>query len=317
MPSPTRSRLLPAVDLVTPAGGSEYPQILRAASYTWWRSLLGTVMGLSFFVLLTATVSQTVTAIAWSTGSSGLSYPDYASSAVAFKRPSGMLGANLGIATLIPISIVLMLLMHRMSPGWLSSVQRRIRWRYLLACLAIAAVALNGVTLLSTLVGPAVSINPQPGLWGFLVVIVLTSWLQAAAEEYFFRGYLMQAMGSLVAHPWFGVVSSSLIFALLHGTQNLPLFLDRLGFGLLAAALVWRTGGLEAGIAAHVINNAFAYIIAGLTSSIATIKAIQSIGWIDAAFDVGGFAVFALLAWLLARRMRIQRVVGLPELRPR
>ena len=97
--------------------------------------------------------------------------------------------------------------------------------------------------------------RPQPGFWGFLVVIILTSPLQAAAEEIFFRGYLMQALGSLVAQPWFGVVVSAVVFALMHGVQNPALFLDRLGFGLLAGFLVWRTGGLEAGIGAHVINN--------------------------------------------------------------
>ena len=79
---------------------------------------------------------------------------------------------------------------------------------------------------------------------------------------------------------------SSLVFALLHGTQNLPLFADRLAFGLLAALLVWRTGGLEAGIAAHVINNVFAYLIAGLTTSVAELKGISGIGWVDATFDV-------------------------------
>ena len=172
-------------------------------------------------------------------------------------------------------------------------------------------MALNGVVLLSTLVEAPARWSPQPGFWGFLVVIILTSPLQAAAEEVFFRGYLMQALGSLVAKPWFGVVVSALVFALLHGTQNLPLFLDRLGFGLLAAVLVWRTGGLEAGIAAHVINNVFAYVLAGLTTSIAEIRAISEIGWVDAAFDVGGFALFAVLAYLVARRLRLPTRVQL------
>jgi hypothetical protein len=107
------------------------------------------------------------------------------------------------------------------------------------------------------------------------------------------------------------VVVSSVVFALLHGTQNLPLFVDRLAFGLLAAILVWRTGGLEAGIAAHVINNVFAYVIAGLTTSIAGLKATQGIGWVDAAFDVGGFAVYALLAYLAFRMLRLRHTVDL------
>ena len=143
-----------------------------------------------------------------------------------------------------------------------------------MGCLVIAVVSLNGVLLLSTLIDEPLRFSPQPGFWGFLVVIVLTSPLQAMAEEIFFRGYLMQALGSLVAQPWFGVVVSALVFALLHGLQNPPLFVARLAFGLLAGVLVWRTGGLEAGIAAHVVNNVCAYTIAGLTTSIATLKAV-------------------------------------------
>ena len=136
-------------------------------------------------------------------------------------------------------------------------------------------------------------------------MILLTSPLQAIAEEVFFRGYLLQALGSLVAQPWFGVVVSAVVFALLHGVQNPPLFAARLAFGLLAGVLVWRTGGLEAGIAAHIVNNVFAYGIAGLTTSIASLKAIREITWADAAFDVGGFALFAVLAYVLFRLLRL------------
>jgi membrane protease YdiL (CAAX protease family) len=143
------------------------------------------------------------------------------------------------------------------------------------------------------------------------VVIVLTAPFQAAAEEIFFRGYLMQALGSLVAHPAFGVVVSALIFALMHGVQNPALFLNRLGFGLLAGVLVWRTGGLEAGIGAHVVNNVCAYVIAGLTSSIATVRGISSISWLDSGIQLGGFAVFALLALLIARQLKLRSRVDL------
>ena len=70
---------------------------------------------------------------------------------------------NLGLATLIPIAWALMALLHQMRPRWLSSVQPRIRWRYLFGCLAIAAVVLNGVMLLSTMVGGPLSFEPQKG----------------------------------------------------------------------------------------------------------------------------------------------------------
>ena len=52
---------------------------------------------------------------------------------------------------------------------------------------------------------------------------------------------------------------TALLFALAHGLQNFPLFFDRFMFGLIAAWLVIRTGGLEAGIALHVLNNFLAF----------------------------------------------------------
>ncbi len=301
---PVRSRPFDIVEPNLPPDGVGYPQLLRGEEYAPWRSVVGVVMGLSFFILLTNLVSQLVVFVSWSLFGSSVLFRDYSTQAIAFQRPSGMLAANLGIATLIPVSCVLMMLLHRMRPAWLASVQARVRWPYFLACLGVAVVVFNGVILLSILVSRDASFRPQAGFWGFLVVILLTAPIQAAAEEVFFRGYLMQALGSLFSRAWIGVVASALVFAYLHGSQNLPLFLDRFAFGLLAAVLVWRTGGIEASVAAHVVNNIFAYLIAGLTTSIAALKAVQEIGWVDAVIDVGGFAVFSALALLVAVKMK-------------
>jgi uncharacterized protein len=307
VPVPTQ----PFLPEVLPPDGAPYPLILRGPTYALWRSLLGVVFGLSLFLLLSTVVSQLVVVVGWALTAADRPYADYVRSALAFERPSGLLGTNLGILTLVPISFAMLAVLHHVRPRWLMSVQPGMRWRYLLVCLVIALVSLNGVLLLSQLASERPALHVQQGYWGFLAVILLTSPLQAAAEEIFFRGYLLQALGSLVARPWFGVVVSSVVFALLHGTQNLPLFIDRLAFGLLAAVLVWRTGGIEAGIAAHIVNNVFAYGIAGVTTGIATLKAVQGIGWVDAAFDVGGFAVFALLAYLAFRRLKLRHLVDL------
>ena len=311
-PAAAPRRYDPQLPEALPPDGAPYPQILRGPSYVWWRALLGVVCGLSLYLLMTSVVTQVVLGVSWGAIGAGEAYADFARRALAFEIPAGMIAANLGIATLIPICWVLMAIVHQVRPRWLSSVQPRIRWRYLLICAGVALVVLNAVTLIPLAFGGSPpTVSAQPGFWSFLVVIVLTAPLQAAAEEIFFRGYLMQALGSLVAHPAFGVVVSALIFALMHGVQNPALFLNRLGFGLLAGVLVWRTGGLEAGIGAHVVNNICAYVIAGLTSSIAAVRGISSITWLDSGIQLGGFAVFAVLALLVARRMNLRSRVDL------
>ena len=82
-------------------------------------------------------------------------------------------------------------------------------------------------------------------------------------------GYLAQAFGGLFGRfgPAVGaavaVVVPAVLFALAHGLgQDLPIFIDRLAFGLVAGALVLLTGGLEAGIAMHVVNNFLAFGLA-------------------------------------------------------
>ena len=94
-------------------------------------------------------------------------------------------------------------------------------------------------------------------------MVALLTPLQAAGEEYAFRGYLMQAFGGLFRSRWVAVVASAFLFGLAHGLgQSAPIFFDRFAFGLVAGALVVLTGGLEAGIAMHVLNNWLAFGLA-------------------------------------------------------
>ena len=164
-------------------------------SYVWWRSVAGVVFAISLFALVTMVVSQALVMLFWATTAGNQPYRDYFAKAFAFETPLGMLAVNLGLATLIPIAWALMAFLHQMRPRWLSSVQPRTRWRYLFGCLAIAAVVLNGVMLLSTKVGEPLSLHPQKGFWGFLVVIVL-SHPPGGAEESSSRYYPGRQSGS-------------------------------------------------------------------------------------------------------------------------
>ncbi|HNV10398.1 MAG TPA: CPBP family intramembrane metalloprotease [Propionibacteriaceae bacterium] len=287
-----------------PPAGVDYTQVLRGSGMGPMSAAMGIALGIALYVVGTQVIAS---AILWAFHSLGRVQTDYAtwaSEALAYQHPVGMLAGHLGLASLILLSIGLVWRLHRIHPKWLSSVQPGMRWRYLLLCAGISAVVLNAVMWLSRIGEPTPWAMPSQ-TWLWLALILLTSPLQAAGEEFFFRGYLLQAFGSFVPHRWFGVVTSAFIFAVFHGVQNVPLFLDRFGFGLLAGWLVVVTGGLEAGIAAHVVNNLFAFGYALFMGGVASARAVRSIGWVDAAWDLSGFAILAACAWWLGRRLNV------------
>ena len=97
---------------------------------------------------------------------------------------------------------------------------------------------------------------------GFVLCLVLGP-LQCVAEEYGFRGILMQTFGAWFRLPVVAVVLSAAVFASQHPYDFwgvLVIFLSGLFFGF-AAEL---TGGLEAGSALHIANNMSAFLIAGV-----------------------------------------------------
>jgi len=188
--------------------------------------------------------------------------------------PAGLAVLNLTLAAGIPLAWLVLWLFHRLKPRWLSSVAPRLRWGYFFVCIGLSFVALLATVAVSMVLPAAPGGAPEGQLneftsttRDFLLVIALLTPLQAAGEEYIFRGYLTQAFGSLLAHPVvarsLAVLGPAVLFALAHGLgQSWPVFFDRLAFGIVAGILVLRTGGLEASIAMHVLNNFFAFGLA-------------------------------------------------------
>ena len=290
------------------APGVSYADVLKTSGEPGaagpLRAVLGVSIGLGGFVVLAPLLVYVVLALAWSLSGAPGEFAAYLTAGQRMEFPAGMLAAHVGLTVLIPIAFGLVIGLHRVPGRWLNSVQPGFRWRYAIVCFLVAAVVLNLGLWVSRgfTIGP---VAPQDGWGWFLVVIVLTSPLQAAAEEFFFRGYLLAALTALTRNRWVGVAGSALVFAVFHGVQNVPLFCYRLGFGLAAGALVVLTGGLEAGIAAHVVNNLCSFTYATLGSSVAAVMATTEISWGESGSALASFVVFGALAWLVGRRMRV------------
>ncbi|NYD58281.1 hypothetical protein BKA08_002519 [Nocardioides marinisabuli] len=258
-----------------------YHRLLSAAPRRGWWMLFGVaVLGVLFIVLqlLIALVLTLWLALG------GLEV------GAAFDRVSGegevmpsfLALVNLGWAVTIPVALGVVWVVHGVSPGWLSSVARRLRWGWMLTCFGLSFIALLATLVVSALVPAQESVALDGGLndftrttRDFLLVVLLLTPLQAAGEEYAFRGYLTQSFGAVLSRwPRVSVVTAvvvpAVVFALFHGVQDPPIFVDRLAFGLVAGTLVVLTGGLEAGIAMHVLNNLLAFGLALAFSDMTT-----------------------------------------------
>jgi membrane protease YdiL (CAAX protease family) len=227
--------------------------------------------------------------------------------------PSGLAYLNLSLAAAIPLTWLVVRFVHGLRPGWLASVRPRLRWRYLGACLAVAVVALVATVVVSAVLpssaGDGTEISGTLNDFtsttrDFVIVLVLLTPLQAAGEEYAFRGYLMQAFGGLFRSRWVAVVASAFIFGLAHGLgQSIPVFFDRFAFGLVAGALVVLTGGLEAGIAMHVLNNWLAFGLALAYGDMGSTLNPSGGSWWSIPVTLTQSLVYLALALLVARRM--------------
>jgi membrane protease YdiL (CAAX protease family) len=273
---------------------------MRARDWAWWRPVAGLLLLVVVYV-----VASTITVIvALLTGIA----PDLG--LLDLVDPATLLITNLSLIVAIPVVWLAWACAHGMSIGWSSSVRARFRWRLVLPFTVRALVTIGvgiGVSvLLGFLLGSDGPTGPVRSVGWLVLVVVLTTPLQSAAEEYLFRGYLSQAIAGWIRSPRAGAIVAALVTAALfsaaHLPPDLPTFLDRFAFGLAASAVVWLTGGLEASVVLHALNNVVVFVLAGLLGEgVATSSVPDGLGYLFllvTLLSMGGYV------WLVARSRR-------------
>ncbi|HNI71056.1 MAG TPA: CPBP family intramembrane metalloprotease [Marmoricola sp.] len=300
-----------------------YALILRNWTYSAWKPLVGIMLAgiLMLIVLPMALLPVLIIGLVIEKGTSG-DFLATINDAVTMKTVtvSGMLYLNLTLASLIPAMWLLVRVLHSMRPRWLASVGPGIRWGFLGACFAATIPALGAMMLVGMLVpGDPNGVEGDPNkLTGQLVaigiVVLLTTPFQAIGEEYLFRGYLGQAFGALSKSRIVAVLVPSLLFGLAHGLQNFPLFFDRFAFGLAAGLLTVLVGGLEAGIAMHVMNNLLAFGVTLAFGDLSQTLTVTEAPWSQLILTGTQDVVFVVLVLIIARVMKVQTVSAPPRL---
>ncbi|MEL4356889.1 MULTISPECIES: CPBP family intramembrane glutamic endopeptidase [unclassified Luteococcus] len=258
---PMPSTPMPQVEL--PVADGAYHQFWRTPLWRWWRPVAALLVGALIFVGITILASSLAIGIDVATGRRTVEEVRNASQGNVTATPALFLINNLSLAALIPVGMLLGRWFFRQPGGWLSSITGRLRWGWLGRCFAVLlplwVVYIGAETWLQARSPEGLGLAVNRDTWLLVVGILLTTPFQAAGEEYGFRGVITRALASFFGHRWVGLaagaVVSSVLFMLSHFADDPWLNLFYFCFGLIACAMTLRTGGLEASIAMHVVNN--------------------------------------------------------------
>ncbi|WP_181033681.1 CPBP family intramembrane glutamic endopeptidase [Arthrobacter sp. SX1312] len=291
--------------------------------HRWWRPLLTALLGGVFYVVLILLVLVAGLALASLTPTGVGPYFD-ALSVLDLSNPVMFAFTLVSLILMIPALALAALIMGPRPIGLLSSVAGRIRWRWLAVCAGVSVGVFLVNLAVSFGVGALFPAEAEPAplppetstLLILLTLSVLAVPFQAAAEEYVFRGFLMQAIGSWLRHPAFAILLPVPLFVLGHGYDPLGQA-DVAIFAIFAGWITWRTGGLEAAIAVHAVNNMTIFVLGafGLVDVNSTEGSLSGL-----VLSAATMAVTAVIIVRLADRRGVARtrtVTRWPALEPR
>ncbi len=327
-PAPGPPPLPPGMRWAPPPGTPPHDEprsfllAMRSRDWAWWRPLSGLLLFVVVYgILAAATVVAALLGLIASGTDLGV-LPDLA--VVELTDPWVLLFVNASLIVAIPCVWLLWAVLHGMGIGWSSSVLGRLRWRliapYTARALLVLGVGIGLSVALGLLLGDVGATGPVPSLGWLLLVVLLTTPLQSAAEEYVFRGYLSQAVAGWIGRPREGAVvaavTTAALFSALHAPPDVPTFLDRFAFGLAASAVVWLTGGLEAAIVLHAVNNVLVFVLAGLLGEgVATTELPVGLGLLSLGVSCLTMAAYVLVVARSRGRLRPETSTAALDLR--
>ena len=256
-----------------PAEPLEYHRLTRTyATYRWWKPLMVGLIALGLFIGMTVLATVVFMFAAMSNPAMEQTFDEMFMSEdiidIDMSDPGIFAFSMVSIILMLPTILIATRIMNVQKVGSLTSVTGKMRWGWLGKCMLVAAAILTLSLTLSFAVDSAggIPFEPDfaaPNMWILLFLTVLLVPFQATAEEYVFRGYLMQLLGSWLRHPAFAILIPVPFFMAGH-MYDIYGQLDVGFFAVAAGWLAWRTGGLEAAIALHVVNNSVIFVLGAI-----------------------------------------------------
>lgn len=202
-------------------------------------------------------------------------------------------------------------LLHKRPWKSLITAYPHIRWeRYFFGNLLWLGLMIGGELI-------TYSMNPDNYVFQFevtqfvalLIISVLVIPLQAAGEELFFRGYLMQGIGWGTKSPLVALVITSIGFGLLHLANpeiekyGQEFIITYMIMGLFFGIIALMDDGLELAIGVHTTNNIYNAVLVSFPGSALELPTVFRIKEYDAWLNFAiGSVMFTFFIWTCAKK---------------
>lgn len=248
----------------------------RTTHNRWWMGLVGIIAIVIVYFVVAIVGGIIAVAIDIATGATS---QEDAMAGKINNTPLLLLTVNLSLIVGGLVALLTHRILHKQPWSRMFSVLPRMRWKWWglsLACTVPLFVLYIGAGVLfakSAFLGSGDSSFTFDGTaLAYLLIVVLTTPFQAAAEEVMFRSYIPRVFASWIprAGGIIGVVVATILFTVAHGASDPWLWAYYAVFGLALAALTHFSGGIEAPIVIHAVNNVTMFIIALFSGSMSS-----------------------------------------------
>ena len=226
-----------------------HSEFYRTPRNRWWKGLISILAVSAAILLISVVVSFGAVAIELLRGT--MSTEELASGQIGM-TPVLLLATNLALIASAAVAVVLHRYLHRQPVGTLHAVEGRFRWGWLGRAAVVVVPLFVGYAAVVALLEAPGPLALDATAWAFLAIVLLTTPLQAAAEEYMFRGVIQRAAGSWVSGAvpslLLGPLVSAAAFSIAHFASDGWLIAYYFVFGVAMSLLTHFTGGLEAAL---------------------------------------------------------------------
>ncbi|PHR69259.1 MAG: CPBP family intramembrane metalloprotease domain-containing protein [Lutibacter sp.] len=221
--------------------------------------------------------------------------------------------------SLIPMAIFLAGLfiwvkyVHKQSITSLTTSRKKIDWKRIFFAFTLWGIITAAMTI------AAYYLTPEDFVWNldwnkFLILAAIAIVLvpiQTSFEEYFFRGYLMQGLATVVKNRWFPLLFTSIVFGLMHGANpevdklGPIIMVYYIGTGLFLGVITLMDEGLELALGFHAANNLItALLVTSDWTAFQTDSIFRDVSEPSAGFDIliPVLVIFPILLFVFAKK---------------